>query len=87
MDAAEAARNAPVGMRAPVDGDWTLWVGGLEGPEYLRQGFDLAAAWPSDARRRVRAEVLAGEDHFSIVTRLGDPSSAMARRVAAAMRG
>jgi arylformamidase len=85
LDAAEARRTEPVGMPAPVDGDWTLLVGGIEGPEYLRQSAALAAAWGSDARRRVRMEVVDGADHFSIVGPLADPDSPMVRRWAAAM--
>jgi arylformamidase len=85
MDAAEAARTSSLGMRAPVDGDWTLLVGGAEGPEYLRQSVDLAAAWASDDARRVRLEVVAAADHFSIVAPLADPGSAFARRIAATL--
>jgi len=85
MDEAEARRNAPLGMAPPRDGDWTLLVGGAEGPEYLRQSADLAAAWGSDDARRVRMEVVAGADHFSIVGPLADPGSATVRRMVAAM--
>ena len=85
MDAAEARRNAPIGMAAPVDGDWTLLVGGAEGPEYLRQSVALAAAWGSDARRRVRLEVVEGADHFSIVAPLAEPSAQTTLRMAVAM--
>jgi arylformamidase len=87
MDEAEARRNAPLGMAPPRDGDWTLLVGGAEGPEYLRQSADLAAAWGSDDARRVRMEVVAGADHFSIVGPLADPGSATVRRMVAAMCG
>jgi arylformamidase len=85
MDAAESRRNSPVRMAAPATGDWTLWVGGDEGPEYLRQSVDLMAAWGTDASRRVRSEVLAGDNHFSIVAPLADPGSVLARRMAATM--
>lgn len=84
LDVAEVAAQSPIGMAPPRDGDWTLWVGGEEGPEYLRQSADLAAAWGSDASRRVRLEVLAGEDHFSIIAPLDEPDSPMVRRIAAA---
>ncbi len=87
MDAAEASRNAPLRMAPPADGDWTLMVGGAEGPEYLRQSVALGAAWGSDARRRVRVEVLAGADHFGIIGPLGDAGSARVRRIAGAMLG
>jgi len=85
LDEAEARRTEPLGMPAPAGGDWTLLVGGLEGPEYLRQSASLAVAWGSDAGRRVRMEVIAGADHFSIVGPLADPESPMVRRWAGAM--
>jgi arylformamidase len=87
MDEAEAARNSPLALPPPPDGDWTLLVGGAEGPEYLLQSAALAHAWASDARRRVRLEVVDGADHFSVIGPLADPSSATARRIAAAMLG
>jgi len=85
MDEAEARRNSPVLMPAPADGDWTLWVGGKEGPEYLRQSVDLMAAWGTDGSRRVRTEVLAGDEHFSIVAPLADPGSVLAQRMVRTM--
>jgi arylformamidase len=85
MDEAEVRRNSPLRMPPPARGDWTLLVGGAEGPEYLRQCVALAAAWGSEGPRRVRAEVRAGEDHFSIMAPLGDPSAPMTRAMAAAM--
>jgi arylformamidase len=85
IDEAEARRTEPVGMTPPAQGDWTLLVGGAEGPEYLRQSADLAAAWASDDVRRVCMEVVAGADHFSIVAPLADPTSVTVRRMLAAM--
>ena len=85
MDAAEAHRNSPQHMTAPHSGDWHLLVGGAEGPEYLRQSVDLAAAWGSTPTRRVTVEVVAGADHFSLVDPLADPQSAMVARMCAAM--
>jgi arylformamidase len=73
----EALQNSPILMSAPAQGDWTLRVGELEGPEYLRQASDLAAAWGSNGKRRVRVEVVTGADHFSIVAPLSDPASAL----------
>jgi arylformamidase len=84
---AEVAACSPVRMAAPAEGDWSLLVGGLEGPEYLRQSVDLAATWGSDDRRRVRCEVVAGADHFSVIGPLADPASALSRRLAATMGG
>ena len=85
MSDAEARRNSPILMSAPAQGDWTLRVGGLEGPEYLRQASDLAAAWGSNGTRRVRVEVVSDADHFSIVAPLADPASALVGEVLASM--
>ena len=82
----EATGHSPIALPAPDDGDWTLWVGAAEGPEYLLQSVALADAWPSDARRRVRLEVVGGADHFSILTALADPGSPTSVRICAAMR-
>ncbi len=85
MSDAEARRNSPILMSAPAQGDWTLRVGGLEGPEYLRQASDLAAAWGSNGSRRVRVEVVSDADHFSIVAPLADPASALVAEVVESM--
>lgn len=82
MDVQEVSRNSPVHMPAPHEGDWTLYVGGLEGEEYLRQSVALAQTWPSNASRRMALEVVESENHFSLVAPLEDPDSALARRMA-----
>jgi len=85
IDEAEARRNSPIYLPAPPAGDWTLWVGGREGPEYLRQSVALAAAWGSEGPRRMRVEVMAGADHFSIVAPLADPAAPATLAIAAAL--
>jgi len=87
MNDAEARRNSPMLMSAPARGDWTLRVGGLEGPEYLRQASDLSAAWGSNGIRRVRVEVVSDADHFSIVAPLADPASALVGELLETMGG
>jgi arylformamidase len=87
MNDAEARRNSPILMSAPARGDWTLRVGDLEGPEYLRQASDLAAAWGSNGIRRVRVEVVSDADHFSIVAPLADPASALVGELLETMGG
>jgi arylformamidase len=80
LDEAEAARNSPVRLNRHVEAPLVLPVGALEGPEYLRQSQDLAAAWrtgPSDPE----VMVVDGRDHFSIVADLGEPESDLARAV------
>ena len=61
-----------------------LAVGEREGDEYHRQTESLAAAW---RRRGLAAEVMdmAGHDHFSIVTELGDPGTPLSRAILSQM--
>ena len=70
-----ARRNSPVHLVPASAGHLLLPVGGKEGDEYHRQTESLAAAW---RRRGLRVEVMdmAGHDHFSIITELGDPGHA-----------
>jgi arylformamidase len=78
----ETWRNSPVHLRPPRTGRLLLAVGGLEGPEYLRQTEDLAGAW----RRwgaEVEVKVLDGQDHFSIIGQLEEPGSRLARTLQA----
>jgi arylformamidase len=82
MEAAEAARNSPLALPAPASGRWTLAVGD-EGPEYLRQSWQQAAAWGCDGARQVSAQVRRGDDHFTIATRLADPDDALVQAIAA----
>jgi arylformamidase len=86
LSEAEARLNSPILMSAPAQGDWTLRVGGLEGPEYLRQASDLAAAWGSNGKRRISVEVVSDADHFSIVAPLSDPTSALVGELLESMR-
>ncbi|HEV8673791.1 MAG TPA: alpha/beta hydrolase [Methylomirabilota bacterium] len=71
-----ARRNSPVHLRSGSRVPLLLPLGADEGPEYHRQTEDLAAAW---ARHGVPAEVmdLADHNHFSIVSLLEDPTSAL----------
>lgn len=75
-----ARRNSPVHLSPPQAGHLVLAVGSDEGPEYHRQSEDQAAAW---RRRGLAVDILdlPGENHFSIVTHLEDPSSALARTI------
>lgn len=86
LDEAEAARNSPLHSPPPPEGDWTLYVGGLEGEEYLRQSVALVQAWASTPSRRVTLEVCAQADHFSLVAPLEDPKSALIQRMVRTIR-
>jgi arylformamidase len=83
LTAEAARRNSPVHLRpARPGGPLLLPVGGLEGDEYHRQSEALAAAW-----RRWGAPVdvvdMAGHDHFSILTELEAPDTALSRAILA----
>src|SRR5438552_2720600 len=69
-----ARRHSPVHLVPSTRAPLLLPLGAKEGPEYHRQTDDLAAAW---RRHDVACQVmdLAGLDHFSIVSLLGDPAS------------
>ena len=84
IDHAEVARLSPIALE-PRGGSATLLaVGDLEGPEFVRQAEDMAAAWRSRGAR-VDVRVLAGIDHFSILVELEDPASPLSRAIHAQM--
>ena len=67
----------PMPYRMPVDS----WVGGLETPEFRRQAAALPAAWQG-LGVPCRYEVLAKDNHFTLVDHLADPAHPMTRRLA-----
>lgn len=83
----EAAANSPIQLAAPASGLWRLQVGSLEGPEYFRQTWELASRWASARARAVTAELTAGDDHFTIATRLHDPRDPLTLRLVRDIQG
>lgn len=79
-----ARRHSPVHLGPPRAGAWLLAVGGLEGPEYLRQTEDLAAAWRGRGLA-CRVAVLPGHHHFSIMGELETAKSELSRALLAQM--
>jgi arylformamidase len=75
-----ARRNSPVHLVPAAAGRLVLPVGAKEGDEYHRQTESLAVAW---RRRGLAVEVMemAGHDHFSIITELGEPGTPLSRAV------
>jgi arylformamidase len=75
-----ARRNSPVHLVPAAAGRLLLPVGAKEGDEYHRQSESLAAAW---RRRGLAVEVMdmAGHDHFSIITELGDAETPLSRAI------
>ncbi|HLE44007.1 MAG TPA: alpha/beta hydrolase [Methylomirabilota bacterium] len=76
----EARRNSPIYLTPTSRALLRLPVGALEGPEYHRQTETLAAVW---RKQGVPCEVMdmAGIHHFSIVSQLEDPGSALGRAI------
>ena len=75
----ESARQlSPAHCPPPRSGPLLLAVGGLEGPEYHRQGEELAAVWRT---RRLPCQALdmPGHHHFSILAELEDPGTTLSR--------
>jgi arylformamidase len=75
----ESARLcSPVHCPPQRSGPLLLAVGGLEGPEYHRQGEELAAVWRT---RRLPCQALdmPGHHHFSILAELEDPGTTLSR--------
>lgn len=73
MDDDAARALSPVRLPRP-GGHIHAVVGGLEGREYARQSHDIATAWGGSW------EILPGHNHFTIVSELADPDSALVKR-------
>jgi len=80
LTSSEAARNSPVHLLPGGTAPLILALGGDEGPEYLRQSEDLAAAW-REAGIELEVVVLSGQNHFSIVDQLNDPEAELSRLI------
>ena len=75
-----AERNSPVRLARHAKGPLLLPVGGLEGPEYLRQSETLAEHW-RDQGAAPEVMVMAGQDHFSIAAQLETTDSELSRAI------
>lgn len=78
MDAATAARNAPVGHPPARAGALLLAVGGRESDAFHAQTARYADAWRGWGGTVATVEA-ARDDHFSIALALGDATSELAR--------
>jgi arylformamidase len=78
LTTAEAAAFSPMSMPPAGGGKLLLPVGGDEGPEFLRQSDEMAAAW-RDKGVDAKSWVLPGENHFSIINQFIDPNSVLSR--------
>ena len=76
----ETDRNSPVRLRPAGSAPLLLSLGGLEGPEFLRQSEDLAVAWRCHGVE-VDVVVQDGQDHFSIVLQLSEANSRLSTMI------
>lgn len=74
IDAAEAAAESPVHLRAPTV-PVTVWVGGAERPAFLEQAALLSEVW------HCPLVTVPEQNHFSVVEDLANPESALTRAV------
>jgi len=80
LDLPEALAESPA-LLPPREGiPVTVWVGGAERPEFLRQARVLADLW-AGMGTATECVVDPGRHHFDVVDGLADPDSAMMRRL------
>ena len=80
LDAAEARRLSPALWPVAPGRVLDAVVGGAESGEFLRQNRIIADVWRRQGAQ-TRDEEIPGANHFTILDPLGDPGSAMVRRV------
>lgn len=74
-----AARTESAALAEPFGvPDLTVWVGGAERPEFIRQARLMALAWDG-FDGRVRLEIEPDQDHFSVIRALSEPRSPITR--------
>ena len=81
LDAEEARRVSPLHWKVPAGRTLDAVVGALESNEFLRQSRIIVDDWGARGVA-TRYEEIAHTNHFTVVDPLGDPNSAMTRRVA-----
>lgn len=86
LDEGAARRNSPIltalSIRCPI----LLAVGGRESSEFHRQQASFAGAWRGQCAGLEMA-ISEDDDHFSIVSHLGNPDSVLFRAIARLARG
>lgn len=83
LDEAAARRTSAYLHEPATSAPLIVAVGGREGAEFLRQNDLMAASWGD--RLAVTTLVLDGDNHYSAVESLGDPTSPLGRAVLAQM--
>lgn len=81
LDLAQARAESPVLTEPFGVRDLTIWVGGAERPEFIRQARLMALMWDGfDGRVRLRIET--DHTHVSVIEALAEPHSDLTRAVA-----
>ena len=80
LDADEAMAESAICHRPRNDMDLVCVAGANERPEFIRQNGILPLVWQG-LGANCHAQLLAGEDHFSIIGQLTDPASQLCRLV------
>jgi len=75
---------SPMLLEPRVRASLVLPVGGDEGPEYIRQSEEMAAAWSAKGMD-ARAWIMPDHNHFATINQFLDPDSDLSRAVRAHM--
>ena len=85
LDDGLVARNSPQFLIRPVPVPLLVTCGGDESAEFLRQSEDFLEAWTGAGNRGSRL-AQPGRNHFTAITGLADPDSALCREIFRMMR-
>lgn len=80
LDDKSARACSPLYWEVPAGRSLDAVVGGIESDEFLRQSRIITEAW-RQGMAETRYEAVPGKNHFDVLDALGDPDSAMTRRV------
>jgi arylformamidase len=80
LDAASARTASPLFWKAPEAGKLDAVVGEHESAEYFRQSKTIVDCW-GGAGVAARFDVIPNANHFTVISALGDPQSAMTSRL------
>ncbi len=80
LDEKSARACSPLYWPVPAGRVLDAVVGGIESGEFLRQSKTIADAW-RQGMVETRYEAIPGKNHFDVIDALGEPDSAMTKRV------
>jgi arylformamidase len=86
LDDGEAERLSPIAWTPPAGAVFDAVVGADESAEYRRQSASIVERWGRGGAT-TRYEAVPGANHFTVISPLAEPGSAMTRRLAGLARG